>query len=169
MPRSLSTKDGSCWTSEMHGATTGRLPRRKMSSFAFTALPNTAGGTWESMTKNPSRPRDATNFPMVISARSTAAACFRQKAAPANTSTMTSKTRSRTCMVCWMPGRARRHRSVHERLLPEKRRAGLDIRRGDKIVVSAVHDPKHQAEQHTQQKTCHQRKIKCYIFALDQG
>jgi hypothetical protein len=44
---------------------------------------------------------------------------------------------------------------------------GPDIRRGDKIVVSAVHDPKHQAEQHTQQKTCHQRKIKCYIFALD--
>ena len=57
--------------------------------------------------------------------------------------------------------------SVHERLLPEKRRVGPDIRRGDTIVVSPVHDPKHQAEQHTQQKTCHQRKIKCYIFALD--
>src|ERR1700722_9990276 len=28
----------------MHGASTGRLPRRKMNSFAFTVLPNTAGG-----------------------------------------------------------------------------------------------------------------------------
>src|ERR1700692_3496039 len=167
MPRSLSTKDGLYWTSEMHGASTGRLPSRKMNSFASTVLPNTAGGIWASTTKNPSRPRDTTNFPMGISARSPAGACSRQKAAPANTSTMTSKTRSRTCMACWMPGRARRHRSVHERLLPEKRRAGLDIRRGDKIVVSAVHYPKHQAEQHTQQKTCHQRKIKRYIFALD--
>src|SRR3984957_14334064 len=167
MPRSLSTKDGLFWTSEMHGASTGRLPRRKMNSFASTALPNTAGGIWESMPKNPSRPRDTTNFPMGISARSTAAACSRQKAAPANTSTMTSKTRSRTCMVCWTPERARRNQSVHARLLPEKRRVGPDIRRGDTIVLSAFNDPKHQAEQHTQQKTCHQRKIKCYIFALD--
>src|SRR6202040_1332200 len=164
MPRSLSTKDGLFWTSEMHGASTGRLPSRKMKSFASTALPNTAGGIWESMTKNPSRPRDTMNFPMGISARSIAVACSRQKAAPANTSTTTSKTRSRTCMACWMPGRARRHRSVHERLL---QRVGPDIRRGDTIVVSPVHDPEHQAEQHTQQKTCHQRKIKCYIFALD--
>src|ERR1700719_3917650 len=167
MPRSLSTKDGLYWTSDMHGASTGRLPSRKMNSFASTALPNTAGGIWESTTKNPSRPRDTTNFPTGISARSIAVACSRQKTAPANTSTMTSKTRSRTCMACWMPGRARRHRSVQERLLPEKRRAGPDIRRGDTIVVSAVHYPKHQAEQHAQQKTCHQRKIKRYIFALD--
>src|SRR3984957_10581230 len=163
MPR----KDRLYWTSEMHGANTGRLPSRKMNSFASTALTNTAGGIWESMTKNPSRPRDTTNFPMGISARSIAVACSRQKTAPANTSTMTSKTRSRTCMVCWTPGRARRHRSVHAQPLPEKRRAGPGIRRGDTIAVSAVHDPKHQAEQHTQQKTCHQRKIKCYIFALD--
>src|ERR1700692_1430512 len=166
MPRSLSTKDGLYWTSEMHGASTGRLPSRKMNSFASTALPTTAGGIWESMTKNPNRPRDTTNFPMGISARPTAVACSRQKAAPANTSTMTSKTRSRPCRACWMPGRARRHRSVHERLLPEKRRVGPDIRRGDTIVVSAVDDPNHQAEQHTQHYTCHQRKIKCYIFAL---
>ena len=117
--------------------------------------------------ENPSRPRDTTNFPMEISAGSIAAACSRQKAVPAKTNTMTSKTRSRTCMACWIPGRARRHRSVQERLLPEKRRVGPDIRRGDTIVVSPVHDPKHQAEQHTQQKTCHQRKIKCYVFALD--
>src|ERR1700676_2717736 len=167
MPRSLSTKDGLYWTSEMHGASTGRLPSRKMNSFASMALPNTAGGIWESMPKSPSRPRDITNFPMGISARSIAVACSRQKAAPANTSTTTSKTRSRTCMACWMPERARRHRSVHARLLPEKRRVGPDIRRGDTIAVSAVHDPKHQAEQHAQQKTCHQRKIKRYIFALD--
>src|SRR6202166_2782032 len=167
MPRSLSTKDGLYWTSEMHGASTGRLPSRKMNSFASTALPNTAGGIWESMTKTPSRPRDTTNFPMGISARSTAVACSRQKAALANTSTTTSKTRSRTCMAGWMPGRPRRHQSVHAQPLPEKRRAGPGIRRGDTIAVSAVHDPKHQAEQHTLQKTCHQRKIKCYIFALD--
>src|SRR6202045_4296868 len=167
MPRSLSTKNGLFWTSGMHGASTGRLPSRKMNSFASTALPNTAGGIWESMPKNPSRPRDTTNFPMGISARSTAAACSRQKAAPANTSTMTSKTRSRTCMVCWMPERARRHRSIHAQPLPEKRRAAPDIRRDDTIAVSAVHHPKHQAEQHAQQKTCHQRKIKRYIFALD--
>src|SRR6202023_4000646 len=167
MPRSLSTKDRLYWTSEMLGANTGRLPRRKMNSFASTALPNTAGGIWESTTRSPSRPRDTTNFPMEISAGSIAAACSRQKAVPANTNTMTSKARARTCMACWMPGRARRHRSVQERLLPEKRRAGPDIRRGDTIVVSAVHHPKHQAEQHTQQKACHQRKIKCYIFALD--
>jgi hypothetical protein len=44
MPRSLSTKDGLYWTSAMHGASTGRLPSRKMNSFASTALPNTAGG-----------------------------------------------------------------------------------------------------------------------------
>src|ERR1700675_2075658 len=167
MPRSLSTKDGLYWTSGTHGASIGRLPSKKMNSSASTAVPNTAVGIWESMTKSPSRPRDTTNAPMGISARSTAVACSRQKAAPANTSTMTSKTRSRTCMACWMPGRARRHRSVRARLLPEKRRVGPDIRRGDTIVVSPVHDPKHQAEQHTQQKTCHQRKIKCYIFALD--
>src|ERR1700681_4710846 len=167
MPRGLSTKDGLYWTSEMHGASTGRLPRRKMNSFGSTALPNTAGGIWESTTKSPSRPRDITNFPMGISARSTAVACSRQKAAPANTSTMTSKTRSHTCMVCWTPGRARRHRSVHAQPLPEKRRAGPDIRRGDTIAVSAVHDPKHQAEQHAQQKTCHQRKIERHLFPLD--
>src|SRR6266850_246056 len=167
MPRSLSTKDGSYWTSEMHGASTGRLPSRRMNSFASTVLPNTAGGIWESTTKSLSRPRDTTNFHMGISARSTAVACSRQKAAPANTNTMTSKTRSRTCMACWTPGRARRHRSVHEQLLPEKRRAGPDIQRGDTIAVSAVHDPKHQAEQHAQQKTCHQRKIERYIFPLD--
>src|ERR1700686_2683988 len=167
MPRSLSTKDGLYWTSEMHGASTGRLPSRRMNSFACTALPNTAGGIWESTTRSPSRPRDTTNFPMGISERSTAAACSRRKAAPANTNTMTSKTRPRTCMACWMPGRARRHRSAQQRLLPEKRRAGPDIRRGDTIVVSAVHHPKHQAEHHAQQKACHQRKIKCYIFALD--
>ena len=35
--------------------------------------------------------RDTTNFPMGISARSIAVACSRQKAAPAKTSTMTSK------------------------------------------------------------------------------
>src|ERR1700733_12196045 len=163
MPR----KDRLYWTSEMHGANTGRLPSRKINSFASTALPNTAGGIWESMTKNLSRPRDTTNFPMGISARSTAVACSRQKAAPANTNTTTSKTLSRTCMACWTPGRVRRYRSVHAQPLPEKPRAGSDPQRGDTIAVSAVHDPKHQAEQHTQQKTCHQRKIKSYIFALD--
>ena len=51
MPRSLSTKDGLYWTSEMHGASTGRLPSRKMNSFASMALPTTAGGIWESTTK----------------------------------------------------------------------------------------------------------------------
>src|ERR1700722_9402651 len=167
MPRSLSTKDRLYWTSEMHGASTGRLPSRKMNSFASTALTNTAGGIWESMPKNPSRPRDTTNFPMGISARSTAAACSRPKAAPANTSTMTSKTRSRTCMACWMPGRPRRHQSLHAQPLPKKLRAGPDIRRGDTIAVSAVHHPEHQAEQHAQRKTGHQREIKRYIFALD--
>src|ERR1700729_1063626 len=167
MPRSLSTKDGSHWTSGMHGASTGRLPSRKMNSFASTALSNTAGGIWESMTENPSRPRDTTNFAMGISARSIAVPCSRQKTAPANTSTMTSKTRSRTCMVCGTPVGPRLHRSPHAQPLSEKRRAGPDIRRGDTIAVSAVHDPKHEAEQHAQQKACHQRKIKRYIFALD--
>src|ERR1700726_2626686 len=117
--------------------------------------------------EKPEQTKGHYEFPYGISARSIAGACSRQKAAPANTSTTTSKTRSRTCMACWMPERVRRHRSVHAQPLLEKRRAGPDIGRGDTIAVSAVHDPKHQAEQHAQQKACHQRKIKRYIFALD--
>jgi hypothetical protein len=50
---------------------------------------------------------------------------------------------------------------------PGKTAGGPGIRRGDTIAISAVQDPEHQTEQHAQQKTCHQRKIKRYIFALD--
>src|ERR1700722_14393373 len=166
MPRSLSTKDGLYWTSEMHGANTGRLLSRKMNSFASTALPNTAGGIWESMTKNPSRPRDTTNFPMgifskvhrcgVLSAESRAGQYQHYHIENAVAQ-----------VACWTPGRVRRYRRVHTQPLPAKRRAAPDIRRDDTIAVSAVHDPKHQAEQHAQQNACHQRKIKRYIFALD--
>ena len=42
-------------------------------------------------------------FAYGISARSIAVACSRQRTAPANTSTMTSKTRSRTCMYAGRP------------------------------------------------------------------
>jgi len=154
-------------TSEMHGASTGRLPSRRMNSFASTALPNTAGGIWESTTKSPSRPKDTTNFHMGISARSTAVACSRQRAAPANTNTMTSKTR-----VAHLHGMldARKGAPASKRTRaasPGKTARGADIQRGDTIAVSAVHDPNRQAEQHAQQKTCHQRKIKRYIFPLD--
>src|ERR1700730_7195970 len=40
-------------TSAMYGASTGRPRRRKTTSFASTALPNTASGIWESTTKSP--------------------------------------------------------------------------------------------------------------------
>jgi hypothetical protein len=47
-------------------------------------------------------------------------ACSPQKAAPANTSTMISRTRQRTCMACWTPGRAHLLRNAHEQLRQEK-------------------------------------------------
>src|ERR1700730_9815707 len=151
----------------MHGASTGHPHSRKMNSFASTVLRNMASGTWESTTRNPRTPRDTTNSSTGTLKMFTAVAYSRQKAARGNTITMTSKTRSRTCMVCWRPGRARRHRSVHAQPLPEKRCAGPDIRRGDTIAVSAVHDPEDQAEQHAQKQTCHQREIERHIFPLD--
>src|ERR1700733_8504425 len=43
MPGRLSKKDTLYWTSEMLEANTGRLPSRKMNSFASKALPN---GRW---------------------------------------------------------------------------------------------------------------------------
>src|ERR1700682_3286613 len=162
MPKNLSAKDGWYWTSAMHGASTGRPQKRKTHSFASTVLPNTANGIWASTTKSPSRPRDTTNFPTGISERSTAVACSRQKAAPANISTMTSKMRPHTCMACSKPGSLRRLQSAHGQHLPADRRAG----RGDSAAASAVHRPKHQAEQHAQEKTRHQREIERYIFPL---
>src|ERR1700730_3854653 len=162
MPKSSSTKEDSYSTSEMHGASIGRPHRRKMNSFAFTVLPNTANGIWESTTKNQWTPRDTTNFLMEISKMSTAAAYSLLKAARANTSTTTSRTRPRTCTGCWTSARLHRNRSAHE-LLPSERRAVHD----DPIAVSAVHDPKHQAEQSANQQTRHHREIERYIFPLD--
>jgi len=49
-------------------------------------------------TKSPRTPRDTMNSPMGISRRSIAAACSRQKAAPANTSILTSRARPIICM-----------------------------------------------------------------------
>src|SRR4051812_5738221 len=153
--------------SEMHGASTGHPRRRKMNSFESTVLPNTASGIWDSTTKKLKAPRDATNFPMGISKMSIAVACSPQKAAQVNTSTMTSRTRQRTCTECWMDGRLTRRQSVRGQLRPAERGAGPDIRRDDSIAVSAVHDPKDQAQQHAHEQTCHQREIKRHIFPLN--
>src|SRR5882757_5270418 len=167
MPKSLSAKEGLSSTSAMHGASTGRPQRRKTNSFAFTVLPNTASGIWESTTRNLRTPRDTTNFPMGISNVSTAVACSPRKAAPANTNTVTSRTQRRTCMECWKAGGLRRLRSARHRFPRAKLRAAPDIRRDDPIVASAVHDPEDQAEQHAHQQTCHQREIERHIFPLD--
>jgi len=64
--------------------------------FASTVSPSTANGIWESMTNDLMTPRDTTNFSMGISRMSIGAACSR-KIARANTNTMTSRTRQRTC------------------------------------------------------------------------
>src|SRR6202171_4150565 len=167
MPKSSSTKEDLYSTSAMHGASTGHPHSRKMNSFASTALPNTASGIWVSTTKSRTRPRDTTNFPMGTSKMSTAVACSLRKAARASTNTMTSRSRQRTCMGCWTPGRLRRLRSAQQQLPLAGRRAGPDIRCDDPIAVSAVHDPKDQAEHHAQKQTCHQREIERHILPLD--
>src|SRR6195256_132836 len=167
MPRSSSTKEDLYSTSAMRGASTGRPHSRKMNSFASTALPNTASGIWESTTKSRTRPRDTTNFPMGISKMSTAVACSLRKAARASTNTMTLRSRQRTCMECWTPGRVPQLRSATQQLPLAQRRAGPDIRCDDRIAVSAVHDPKDQAEQHAHKQTCHQREVERHILSLD--
>src|ERR1700722_4513107 len=125
----------------MHGASTGHPHSRKMNSFASTVLRNMAGGIWESMTKNPRTPRDTTNSPTGTLKMFTAVAYSRQKAAPANTITMTSRPRRRTCTECWTPRRLRQLRSAHVQLHLAERPAGRDIRYDDPILRSAVHDP----------------------------
>jgi hypothetical protein len=100
-------------------------------------------GKWylESMTKNLRTPRDITNFHMGISKTSTAVASSPQKAAPANTSTMISRTRQRTCMAYWTPVRAHLLPNAHEQFRQAKRRAGPGTWCDDPIATSAVHNP----------------------------
>src|SRR4030081_3660497 len=166
-PESLSRKENLYTTSEMHGVSTGHPRRRKMNSFACTGLPNTASGIWDSTTKNPRIPRATMNFPMGISKKCTAAACSPQKAARVSINIMISRTRQRTCMECWTPGRLHRLRSAHGPLHLARRRARHGIRRDNPIAVSAVHDPKDQTEQHAHKQTGHQREIERDIFPLN--
>jgi hypothetical protein len=117
--------------------------------------------------EKPEETKDTANFPLGISKMSTGVAYSLQKAARANTSTITSRARQRACTECWTGRKLPRRRSAHEQLPAAEPRAGPDTRCDDPIAVSAVHDPKDQAQYYAHEQTCHQREIERHIFSLN--